>query len=101
MDRLQLQSTLETLLGSRNVYFQPPPTVQLAYPCIIYERSPGRDLPADDIHYLHMKAYQLIVVDRNPDTILPDEILEKFRHARFDRYYAADNLNHYSMTIYI
>lgn len=101
MDRLQLQSALETLLGSRNVYFQPPPTVQLSYPCIIYERSSSRDLPADDISYLHSKAYQLIVVDRNPDTTIPDTILKRFRYSRFDRYYAADNLNHYSMTIYI
>lgn len=101
MDRLQLQSSLETLLGTCNVYFQPPPTVQLSYPCIIYERAPNLDLPADDIRYIRHLAYRVIAIDRNPDTTLPDKLVDAFPYARFDRYYAADNLNHYSITLYI
>ncbi len=30
---------LVSLLGSDNVYFQPPPTVKMQYPCIVYKRD--------------------------------------------------------------
>ena len=36
--RLDLQKLLEKTLGSRNVYFQPPPNVQMEYPAIVYKR---------------------------------------------------------------
>ena len=39
--RLELQSELEKILGSRNVYYQPLPSLKLQYPCIVYERNPG------------------------------------------------------------
>jgi len=37
--RLELQEVLESLLGSRNVYFQPPLNLKMNYPCIIYKRD--------------------------------------------------------------
>ena len=36
--RLQLHEELCSVLGSRNVYFQPPETIKLTYPCIIYSK---------------------------------------------------------------
>ena len=35
--RLDLQKLLVELLGSDNVYFQPPPSVQMNYPAIVYK----------------------------------------------------------------
>lgn len=37
--RLELQSELEKILGSRNVYFQPPASVKIKYPAIVYSRK--------------------------------------------------------------
>ena len=37
--RLELQNLLANLLGTNNVYFQPPPTVQMEYPAIVYHRD--------------------------------------------------------------
>ena len=37
--RLDLHEKLVEILGSRNVYFQPPATVKMQYPCIIYKRN--------------------------------------------------------------
>ena len=39
--RLELDADLRALLGSTNVYFQPPETKKLKYPCFIYERVLG------------------------------------------------------------
>ena len=37
--RLELQSKLEELLGSRNVYYQPPESLKMKYPAIRYSKE--------------------------------------------------------------
>lgn len=97
--RLTLQKTLEAILGSRNVYFQPPEGVKLSYPCIIYEEVRGRTIRADDELYHYRKAYNLILIEKNPDTTTPDKIRE-LPLCDTDRIYKADNLYHYTFTLY-
>lgn len=97
--RLQLQSLFEELLGSRNVYFQPPANVQMKYPCIVYETDPRDVKFADNIPYNRTKRYQVTVIDRNPDSDLPDKVAD-LPYCRHDRFYPADNLNHNVFTLY-
>lgn len=89
--RLQLQQLLETF--TENVYFQPPENVQLQYPCIIYKRDYAVTEFADDNPYNHIKRYMIIVIDRDPDSVIPDKIAALPMSA-FNRFYTADNLNH-------
>ena len=91
--RLELQTMLETLLGSRNVYYQPPASVKMSYPAIIYSRSDIRNINANDNVYLQNKAYRLTVVDRNPDSPIVDQV-SKLPLCTFQQHYTADNLNH-------
>lgn len=91
--RLQLQSLLETLLGSRNVYFQPPPTVRLQYPCIIYNRENIDTTFAANKPYQHTKRYQITVIDRDPDSIIHQKVGD-LPMSSYDRFFTADNLNH-------
>jgi hypothetical protein len=93
ISRLQLQNLFETLLGSRNVYFQPPANVQMQYPCIVYELDTVESLFADNKPYRHTKRYQVTVIDSDPDSGLPDKIAE-LPLCSFQRHYTADNLNH-------
>ena len=91
--RLSLQILLESLLGSSNVYFQPPETVKLLYPCIVYERSLIRTDFANNKPYAHKKRYTITVIDKNPDS----SILEKISNlvmCSHDRHFTASNLNH-------
>lgn len=97
--RLELQLLLESILGSRNVYFQPPETVKMSYPCIVYQRNDEVSLFADNLPYLHDKQYILTVIDKNPDSIIPDKIA-KLPRSHYDRHFTADNLNHDVFTIY-
>ena len=50
--RMDLQVLLETLLGSTNVYYQPPETLKMNYPAIIYSKSRIDTKKADDSTYL-------------------------------------------------
>lgn len=93
MDRVQLQALLEGLLGSENVYFQPPVNLQVQYPCIIYKRDNAETAFASNKPYRYTKRYQVMVIDRNPDSLIPDKVAA-LPMCTFDRFYTADNLNH-------
>lgn len=91
--RQALQTLLQGILETNNVYFQPPPTVAMEYPCIVYRRDKVDTIFADDKPYKHAKRYQVIVIDRDPDSTIPARIAA-LPMCVFDRFYTADNLNH-------
>lgn len=97
--RLDLQAVLEEVLGSRNVYYQPPASVRMKYPAIVYLRDDIDHLPADNLPYLRYHAYQVIVIDPNPDSVHVENV-SKLPRCRFERHYTADNLNHDVFTLY-
>lgn len=97
--RLDLHAILVDILGSSNVYFQPPSTVKMAYPCIVYSLSDKKTTYADDKPYQLTNRYTAIVIDRNPDSEIPDK-LAALPMCKFDRPYTSDNLNHWAFNIY-
>lgn len=99
-NRLDLQATLEEILGSREVYFQPPATVQMHYPAIVYSRKRVDNKHANNGVYKQDNCYELTVIDKNPDSEIVNRI-SKLPLCRFDRHYKKDNLNHDVFTLYI
>ena len=97
--RLKLQTELEELLGSENVYFQPPSSVKMKYPAIKYSLSNIEIKHADDTSYNNKRVYELILIDSNPDSEFVDKLLQ-LPYCSFDRFYPSDNLNHYSFKLY-
>lgn len=97
--RADLQSLLETLLGSRNVYFQPPPTIQMKYPCIVYNLDDMDTKFADNYPYRVERRYSLTVIDKDPDSAIPDKVA-LLQKCIFDRHFVTDNLNHNVFIIY-
>lgn len=91
--RQQLQSLLLDILGTEFVYFQPPPTKVMEYPCIVYTRDYAKTEFANNKPYKHAKRYQVKYIDQNPDSDIPAKIAD-LPTCVFDRFYAADNLNH-------
>lgn len=93
--RLLLQERLEQVTGlpERDVHFQPPTGTEMRYPAVVYSRSrPDVDF-ADNLPYRSAEGYTVTVIHKDPD----DPILSKmsaFRYCRFERWYAADALNH-------
>lgn len=97
--RLELDEELRTLLGTRNVYFQPPESVKLKYPAIIYKRSIVRSEYADNGVYKTKRGYQIIAIDKDPDSALVDK-LAVFPCSRHISHYVSDNLNHDVFELY-
>ena len=98
--RLELHEELCEVLGSRNVYFQAPASVKMQYDAIRYSLG-GKDLKrANNKIYKSMNKYEGVIITRDTDTTIPDELLAHFEMCSFGRPYTADNLNHYPFTLY-
>lgn len=97
--RIELQAILENLLGSENVYFQPPENLKMEYDCIRYSLSKIKPIFANNLPYHLYTCYQVIAIYRNPDSDLPIKIAS-LPMCSHDRHYTADNLNHDVFTLY-
>lgn len=93
-----LQTLLSEIPGVEGVYMQPPST-GMEYPAIKYERDNSWVSHADNLMYFFLKRYQVTVIDRDPDSAIPD-LVEALPHCGFDRYYVAANLNHWVYNMY-
>lgn len=91
--RLELQEILLSLLGSNNVYFQPPPSFKMNYPCIVYKRDYQETFFSDNKPYFLKSRYMVTVIDKNSDSLIPDKIA-LLPMCTFERFYTMDNLNH-------
>ena len=97
--RADLQSKLEELLGTRNVYYQPPATLTMQYPAIVFSRKAIESRFANNDKYSKMNSYEIIVIDKRPDNPVIDALLE-LPYSSYDRHYNGDNLNHDVLTLY-
>ena len=97
--RLDLQDKLVELLGSKHVYYQPPESVKIEYPPIVYSKNNLRITRADDSVYSKRTQYEIIVIDKRPDNPVVDKLLNT-PYCSYDRHYNSDNLNHDVLTLY-
>ena len=65
--RLTLQGKLEEILGSRNVYYNPPESQKMNFPCIVYTKTYIKGIHADNNKYLDFTTYKITVVSKTPD----------------------------------
>lgn len=98
--RLQLHEELCSILGSRNVYFQPPESVKLKYDAIVYKIIDRDDLRANDHRYRGLVAYEIMYIYKDPDSAISDALLNSFTYISYGRSYVVDNLHHEIFTIY-
>ncbi len=95
-----LQAFLQDYVGSDvKVYFQPPASVRMKYPCVKYSYNRRDNLSADNVKYLRQNSYILTVIDYDPESELSEKISE-LPMCSWDRFFTADNLNHFVYTLY-
>ena len=96
---LELQSKLEELLGSRNVYYQPPENLKMNYPAIVYSKTRPDVKRANDQIYLQKNRYEIIVISKSLDNPVMDKLIG-LPYCSYDRNYISDNLHHDVFTLY-
>ena len=97
--RLELHDELLSIFG-KNVYYQPPESIKLSYPCFLYELSGGDKRQADNTMYLYTRRYDGTYITRNPEHNMIETMLSQFKHISYDRRFVSDNLYHDTFTIY-
>lgn len=97
--RLDLHEILCKALGSRNVYYQPPASIQMKYPAIVYSRGNIINRHANDVPYMQFSSYEVTVIDKDPESKIVNELL-KLPYCSFNRHYTSNNLNHDVFTLY-
>lgn len=97
--RLELQNLLREAIDNKRVYFQPPATISMKYPCIVYERSKIGIDHADNLVYKTDNQYTVTVIYTDPDSDLPFKVA-KIPTAKHSGHFVYDNLYHDVFTIY-
>lgn len=97
---LSLPEVFKEILGNNNVYFQPPSSVKMKYPAIVYSRKKIDNLHANNEVYMQSLSYEVVVIDYEPDSEIVMKVsrLPKCIH---DRHFESDNLNHDVFTLKI
>lgn len=98
--RLLLDEKIRRILGSTNVYFEPPASLIMKYPCVRYKRSNIDVVFADNKAYLGHNRYEIIVIFKDADDDLPGKFLynDEGLVLNVERTYIADGLHHYVFT---
>lgn len=99
--RLELHEKLCEVLGSRNVYYQPPSNIRMKYPCIVYHPNPSEDVFADNRRYLVHYSYKVQIIAHDPEFELFDTFPDCFEYVtEVPQRFEADNLNHANFNLY-
>lgn len=97
--RLKLHDEFETILGSKNVYYQPPASMHLKFPCIVYKKRAMDSQYADNRAYIHKQSYTVTVIDKDPDSEIPARIAE-MKLCRSENCFCVNNLYHDVFVLY-
>lgn len=98
-NREEFHNKLKEVSGVDNVYFQPPEKFLMKYPAIRYNFDDVNKVYADNDIYSLNKAYQVIVIDKDPESEIVEKII-KMKYCTFIRSYVSDGLYHTIFKIY-
>lgn len=105
--RSELQKELEELLGTSNlpleekrVYFQPPSSVKLKYPCIIYNLTRTDVRSGDNKKYIKHNEYHIKHLFKSLKNELKDSILDRFNYITHDTRFVSDGIYNDDFTLY-
>lgn len=97
--RLDMQEHLQRLLGSKNVYFQPPEGMRISYPAFVYDHARRADRFANGSRYLKRRSYYVQYISQTYDEAFVENILDQ-EYCAFDKYFAKDDLYHFNFTMF-
>lgn len=97
--RVKLHHVLEDIISSRHVYFQPPESVKLEYPCIVYNLAKVPVQHADNTVYLMNPKYVIRYISKGPDD-RTKLLLVQSLGVPIIQTYAQNGLYHYIYELY-
>ena len=101
LSRIDFGKALRELEDGVHTYFQPPDGQKISYPCFIYSRDTGRTNRADNMRYSYAPGYSVLYITTDPDTTIPNKVMDRFPYCSDGKPYVKDKLYHFPFTIYL
>ncbi len=98
-ERKHLDIFLCQYLETANVYYQPPESVLIKYPAVIYKLDDIQNITANNSMYMQKKAYMVTVIDKEIESELVTK-MSKLLNCQFVNNFVSDNLYHTVFRLY-
>lgn len=95
-----MYDALVAFMEGENVYFQPPESLKLVYPCIVYNLSGINVIRADNIPYNVAQKFDVTIMDLDPNSGRPEKFIKTFTTSAFVTHFISDNVYHDVFTVY-
>lgn len=99
--RIELQTKLEEILGSKNVYFQPPTSVSLKYPCFVYSFEGIDTIKANNGNYIKSYRYEITHIYKKLDNRMTEKILDSFQMISQNNCIVVDGVYNENFTLFL
>lgn len=99
--RLLIHDILSEIPNVKKVYYQPPSSKKLEYPCIIYTLNSFRTKYSSNGRYLTFPEYTVTLIDKNPTSEIQKSLMDLSGdiYIKFDRVFTADNMYHWTYSL--
>ena len=91
--REELHDLLVEVLGSSNVYYDPPENLKMKYPAIVYHRNNIKNTFADNKPYKQTYSYSVTLIDKDPDSEILSRIAE-LPMCTYEQHFTSNGMNH-------
>lgn len=98
--RSDLSDILHKIQGNDHIYYQPPESIKIEIPGIIYSKSDIDVIRADNRMYINHDKYTLICLSLTSDNPVVKLLIERLPMCSYDRSYTKNNVYHDVLTVY-
>ena len=97
-----LRDQLYLIHDTENVYYDPPESIRMDFPCFRFELNNLDVKHADNKAYSKKPRWAVTYITRDIEEIeqVAEEMLEHFKYCNFDTSFRADNLEHAVFNLY-
>ena len=98
----RLRDELYSLDISNNVYYNPPTSIRMSYPCFRFAENNTYTIRADNVAYLNHRRWVItyITTDEEEVETVINRMLNHFMMCNNETVYKADNLIHIVFNLY-
>lgn len=88
--------------NTQNVYYDPPDSIRMEYPCFRFENNNYDVTHADNKAYIKKPRWTVTYITRDVEEIeiVTDQMLNIFMYCNFDTSFRSDNLEHAVFNLY-
>ncbi len=98
----QLRDKLYLVNNTKNVYYNPPTSIRMEFPCFRFELNNLDVKHADNFAYSRKPRWAVTYITRDVEDVekVAEQMLDIFQYCNFDTSFRSDNLEHAVFNLY-